>query len=223
MIRRILHGATEWIPQLTLPELRQKVEIPVYVVHNSADPDDYFFIFDFEQFVERARSGLFVRPVLKVWSGRADLERRLFARRFRQSFAREFEAARLQLAQEKGREAGWFGWLPAPTDLIGLASTLTANVLLLLATQAGKALWGRRPLPGMLRRKSDEEQLEAAITETQTRVDAALRDLEIVLHIDLFRHAWRGRTGGRLTGMDYDAWPLPDFVTCHLDLGEGAR
>ncbi|MEM8849000.1 MAG: hypothetical protein AAGE03_03085 [Pseudomonadota bacterium] len=216
---RLADRARAALPRFALPEIGRAVEIPVYVIHNSPDAEDYFFIFDFEQFVERSRAGLFARPKLKVWAGRDDFDRRSFARQFRQGFAREFDMARALPAEESSKKRGWLGWLPAPTDLIGLASTLATNVVLLVALSAGKLVFGEWRRPGWLQRRSEAEALEAAIAETQGKVDAALERVEIVLHMELYRHAWRGKPGGRLKGMDYDAWPLPHSVARHLDGG----
>ncbi len=221
LTEKLADRARAALPRLTLPEIGRAVEIPIYLIHNSPDPEDYFFIFDFEQFVERSRAGLFARPKLKVWAGRDDFDRRTFAREFRKGFAREFDIARAMLAEEESKGRGWLGWLPGPSDLVGLASTLATNVVLLVALSAGKMIFGEWRRPGWLQRRSEAEALEAAIAETQGKVDAALARVEIVLHMDLYRHAWRGQPGGRLTGMDYDAWPLPHFVAQHLELGAG--
>ena len=218
-LRNALRGVR--LPSIEWPTLGRVTDIPVYVIHNSGEADDYFFIFDFEQFVERSREGAFVRPRLKVWAGRDDFDRRLFARQFRQSFAREFDAARAALEAEDDGKRGWFGWLRS-LDLgaFELSPTiLAANVLLLLATTTGRVVSAMLPLPRWGRSGNEAEALERSIEETQAKVDAALAGLVVTLHIDLYRHAWRGCRGGRLTGMDYDAWPLPGYVSEHLDDG----
>lgn len=203
------------MPTLQMPKLGREVEIPVYVIHNSPDAEDYFFIFDFEQFVERSRSGMFVRPKLKVWAGRTDFDRRLFGRQFRQSFAAEFETMRRALKAKDGN-AGWISW-DIGTDLVsGAAVSLVANVVLVLATTTGRVVWDMLPIPRWLQGKSASEKLEAEIDETKSSVETALAGLDLVLHRDLYRHAYRGTSPGALVGMDYDAWPLPDFVVTHL-------
>ena len=209
-------------PGLRMPTLGKTVDIPVYIIHNSADAEDYFFIFDFEQFVERSRSGMFVRPRLKVWAGRNDFARRRFARQFRESFAVEFEAARAALAAGKTRDMGWFG--QALGFGLGAASQtvpgFVALQLLRVATSAGGAIWSLLPNRPRLRpRKSDQEKLEDSISETQSKVDAALAAMQVTLHPALHRHAWRGATSGPRAGMDSDVWPLPDFVARHLETG----
>lgn len=203
------------LPDVKLPTLGKPVDIPVYVIHNSGDPEDYFFIFDFEQFVERSRSGIFVRPRLKVWAGRSDFGRGAFARQFRTSFAHEFDAARAALAAGGGKKNGWFSWGLGKDLLTGAISGFVANIVLLIATSAGKAILSQLPLPGFLREKSDTEKLEASIADTQGKVDAALAEMEITLHRELYDHACKhGPLSQR--DMDYDAWPLPDFVRDHL-------
>ena len=87
--------------------------------------------------------------------------------------------------------------------------------MLLVATSAGKAILSQLPLPAFLREKSDTEKLEASIAETQGKVDTALAGMEITLHRELYEHA---RQFGPVSQheMDYDAWPLPDYVRKHL-------
>ena len=65
------------LPDLTLPTLTREAEIAVYMVHNSRDPDDYFFLFDFEEFVDRSSHGAFVRPVLRILAGLREIEIKL--------------------------------------------------------------------------------------------------------------------------------------------------
>jgi len=196
------------LPDVKMPTLGKSVDIPVYLIHNSPDPEDYFFIFDFEQFVETSRSGMFVRPRLKVWAGRGDFARRRFARQFRESFSREFEAARRALAQGSKSEIGWLGQVVGAG--LGVASGTVpgfiALVVLALATSAGNTIWSALPnRPRLRRTKTDEEKLEESIAETQSKVDGALATMEVTLHPDLYHHAYRGATPGPRTGMNADA------------------
>ncbi|WP_342075245.1 hypothetical protein [Yoonia sp. SS1-5] len=200
------------LPEVKWPTLGKTVDIPVYVIHNSADAEDYFFIFDFEQFVERSRQGMFVRPKLQVWAGRNDFARGAFARQFRESFTHEFEAARVALGSEKDNGRGWFSWSMG----FDLLPSFVAHVVLLVALSAGKMVLSALPLPGFLRGKSDAEKLEGKIDEMQTKVDQALGDMQVVVHRDLRKHAyWHAqmRAAGQV---DEDAWPLPAFVKTHL-------
>ncbi len=204
-----------YVPELKMPKLGKTVDVPVYVIHNSPDPEDYFFIFDFEQFVERSRGGIFVRPALKVWAGRNDFGRGAFARQFRESFAREFDAARQALAAGGTAKSGWFSWNLGKDLLSGAVSGFVANIVLLVALSAGKLVWSALPLPGFLREKSDGEKLESSISDTQRKVDVALADMDVTLHRELCDHAYRGAPGSR-RDLDYDAWPLPEYVRQHL-------
>lgn len=214
-MRSIKDRILDQMPQVKMPTLGKSVDIPVYVIHNSGDPEDYFFIFDFEQFVERSRSGIFVRPKLKVWAGRSDFGRSAFARQFRESFAAEFDAARKALAAGGGKKNGWFSWSLGKDLLGGAVSGFVANIVLLVAMSAGKLVWSALPLPGFLHEKSDGEKLESSITETQGKVDQALAGMQVTLHRALYDHARKfGPVSQR--DMDYDAWPLPAFVTEHL-------
>lgn len=209
---------TASVPSVSWPTIGRTVDIPVYVVHNSPNAEDYFFIFDFEQFVELSRGGAFVRPKLKVWVGRDDFDRTSFARQFRTSFAKEFEAARHALAQDKnGKQGGWFLWVQK-SDLLGLnLATFTANVVLLVGLSAGKMVWSALPVPSLWTKKSDQAKLEESIQHTQAKVDTALQGMDVTLHRELWTHAYKGITPGRMTGIDKDAWPLPDFVKTHLN------
>ncbi|PJI92290.1 hypothetical protein BC777_1135 [Yoonia maricola] len=213
--RSIKDKLLDQLPALKMPTLGKVADIPVYVIHNSSDPEDYFFIFDFEQFVERSRAGMFVRPKLTVWAGREDFGRAAFARQFRESFGREFDAARTALAAGGGKRNGWFSWGLGKDLLTGAISGFVANIVLLVATSAGKKIWSSLPLPSFLREKSDAEKLEASITETQGKVDAALAEMEITLHRELHDHARRHGPVPR-RNLDYDAWPLPSYVRDHL-------
>ncbi len=215
-VRDIASRALGALPDVALPGLGRAVDIPVYLIHNSANPEDYFFIFDFEQFVEQSRSGIFVRPRLQVWAGRSDFDRVEFARQFREAFGREFDIARAQLAAETSTGRGWFSWNLG----FDIASGFVANVILLVALSAGRLALRAVPLPQILRGKSDETKLEDSIEVTKSRVDAALRGLTIVLHRDLYRHAWREGRPGPLNEIDYDAWPLPAHVMAHLGDGK---
>lgn len=214
-MRGVLDKISGAMPKLELPALGKPVDIPVYVIHNSADAEDYFFIFDFEQFVELSRAGVFVKPRLLVWAGRSDFGRGAFARQFRESFTKEFDAARRALVEEGKTKSGWFTWSMGRDLLSGAVSGFVANIVLLIATSAGKKILSSLPLPGFLREKSDTEKLEARIAETQGKVDDALAGMEVTLHRELYDHA---RQFGPVSGanLDYDAWPLPDFVRRHL-------
>ena len=219
-IKSALSGFKGRLPEirsLEMPTLGREVAIPVYLIHTGPDPEAYFFIFDFEEFVERSREGIFVRPKLKLWAGREDFSRAEFARQFRVSFGREFEAARLALVAEK-KSSGWFGWLKGTgSDLIGNSiAGFIANVVLLVALSAGRMVLSQI-LPATLSRvKSDATKLEQSIEETKDKVDAALRDFDVTLHADLYFHAFGERPHGAYEGMDFDAWPLPNFVQKHL-------
>jgi hypothetical protein len=213
LMRGLKDRLLDSLPDVKMPTLGKSVDIPVYVIHNSADAEDYFFIFDFEQFVERSRSGIFVRPRLKVWAGRNDFARRTFARQFRESFAREFDAARQAMQTGATSGGGWFSWDLGKDLITGAVSNFVANVVLLVALSAGKLVWSALPLPRFLRDKSDGEKLESSIEETQAKVDQALTDMDVTLHLELYQHAYRNASPGSRRELDYDAWPLPEFVT----------
>ncbi|WP_299549797.1 hypothetical protein [uncultured Tateyamaria sp.] len=209
------------LPQINIPTLGREVKLPVYVIHNSLDSEDYFFIFDFEQFVEQTRAGVFVRPALTVWSGRADFRRSLFARQFRESFAREFDIARAQLADRDVKPRGWFGFLSGTfMELRGAnLSAFLANLVLLVATSAGTKVLSQILPKSWLSGKSDTSKLEESIEATQSKVDVALENIHIRLHEELYDHAYRDGGRGKRAQLEYDAWPLPGYVRQHLNDG----
>lgn len=207
-----------------LPELSfvSDIDVPVFVIHHGPAAEDYELICDFEQFMKASQSGLLNRPVLKLWSGRSDFERYLFARNLREAFSDQFEAVRQQHQAE--REAEKTQWsLPSMGDVLfwgfNLASGLVGSLLLYLATETGRTALER--ISKILRSSivgrtlgstSPEAELEELIEEKKAVIDAALSRIEIVLHRDLYVHAWRGQPPGPMTGMDREAWPLPAFV-----------
>ncbi len=223
VIRKVSETVTRAISD-AVPKLTRDVEIPVYVVHNSPDPEDYFFLLDFEAFERDAKAGLFTRPVLKIWAGRSDFSRSGFARQFRDVFAAEFGAMRAKATAKRG----WFSFglkdlaEGALTDFIG---TLVLYVAVSTGRAAVSALaqaFSLQRLLGPLAPKDRRARVEADISEKTKVIDAALAEISIVLHRDLYRHAWRGQPPGKLTGMDYDAWPLPEYVTGHLGDGKSS-
>lgn len=205
----------ERLKSLQLPDFGKTVDVPVYLIHTGPEAETYFFIFDFEEFVEKGQSGLFVRPRLLVWSGRRDFSRPRFARQFRAAFAEQFDAARAALDAQGTVSKGWFGWLRAQFGS-GIKD-FAANLLLALALNAGRGLLGHIGKAHLLSGKSDTAKLEEAIAGTQGKVDAALTEMEIRLHPDLYTHAWQGQAPGPMSGIDRNAWPLPGSVAQHLE------
>lgn len=202
----------------SLPTLGRVVVIPVYVIHNSDKVEDYFFIFDFEEFVERSGEGIFVRPKLKVWAGRDDFDRSDFARQFRESFTAEFEAARAGLSKGKTKKAGWFSWMDGfAVGWDGVAVMFVANVILLVALSAGRFALSAFVPSSLLQGKSDAAKLEDSIDATKAKVDEALARIEVVLQQDLALHAFYGDLPEHLAGAALDDWPLPGFVATHLE------
>jgi len=209
---------TDILPNLSLAS---DVEIPIYLVHNSRDAEDYTFLIDFERFLRDAKAGIFARPVLKVWAGRSDFDRNAFARNLREAFSHEF--ARMRAEAKTSNREGWFS-LSFNDVLSGAAAVhLLGTVVLYVAATGGKmALRGAGTALGLGRlftvfKGTDAaEKIEADILEKQRVVDAALAKTKVTLHRELYTHAYRGSNPGPLTGIDHDAWPLPDYVKAHL-------
>ncbi len=205
------------LPSLELPALSKVAEINVYLIHNSADAEDYVFLFDFEEFADRSKAGMFVRPAIRIFAGRDDFSRVTFARQFREVFATEFDRMRAELGAAKGKR-GWlnFNFGLSAVDLIG---NLVANVVLAIALSAGKAILGQIATPGFLKGKSAEAKLADEIEATKGQVEAALRQIDVTIQPELNAHA-RGLGGAMASGVDREAWPLPSYVRAHLKDGE---
>ncbi|MEJ6391366.1 hypothetical protein [Gymnodinialimonas ulvae] len=203
-----------YLPEM--PTLGREAEIAVYLIHNSGDAEDYFFLFDFEEFVDRSKGGIFVRPALRVFAGRDDFSRVQFARQFREVFAREFDRMRADLAG-KGGKRGWLSW---NFNVVDLVSDFVATMVLGLALSVGRMVLGKVAMPGFLKGRSDEAKLADEIDRTKGQVEAALAALDVSLHPELLVHA--ERVGGTQTraDLDRDAWPLPDYARAHLRDGE---
>lgn len=202
-----------------LPTLTKEAEIAVYLVHNSRDAEDYFFLFDFEEFVDRSKHGVFVRPVLRIFAGRDDFSRTHFAQEFRAVFAAEFDAMRAALAQKKGKR-GWLDWDLSISGAIDALGGLAANLVLATALSLGKTVFGDIQRPAFLRGKTDEAKLQDEIAATKRKVETALERIEVTLHPELYEHAYRDGPMGRISGLDREAWPLPAHVRAHLNDGE---
>ncbi|MEM9392584.1 MAG: hypothetical protein AAGA38_01905 [Pseudomonadota bacterium] len=215
-MRKLTSAIWRNVPQLPVLNLMKEAEIAVYMVHNSRDPEDYFFLFDFEEFVDRSRGGVFVRPVLRIYAGRDDFSRTQFARQFREVFAREFDRMRAELAEANGKR-GWLDWFGGPVDLI---TGLVGNLILAIALSVGRSLLGSMTMPGFLKRRSAEAKLADEIDRTKGQVEAALARIEITLHRELYDYAYRDGLPGKISGLDREAWPLPAYVKGHLQQGE---
>ena len=216
-----INGALPALPSLDFAE---DVDIPVYLIHHGADPEDYEIIFDFDLFVAETHRGFLARPKLTLWSGRNDVQRTVFARRLREAFAEQFETVRRELAAE--RTSRWR--LPTIWDIGGFvfsgASSLLGTVFLMLATSAGRkaiedvrAFLADSVVGRSFRSKPARVKLEETIREKQATIDEGLTRMEIKLHRDLWVHAHRGGPPGSMEGMDFGAWPLPGFVRIRME------
>jgi len=196
------------LPNLDLRSLPREAELAVYMVHNSRDPDDYYFLFDFEEFVDRSNAGLFVCPALRILAGRDDFSRTTFAADFRQVFAAEFDQMRADLAKTKGKR-GWLDWG------IGL-NEIVANLVLAIALSLGRTILSALKLPNPFKGKSAEAKLADEIEDTKRKVETALERIDVTLHPELYEHAYRDGPKGPNARLDREAWPLPDHIRAHL-------
>lgn len=207
----------EALSGLSLPVLGREAEIAVYMVHNTDDAEDYFFLFDFEEFADRSKAGIFVRPVLRVHAGRDDFSRTRFSREFRAVFAREFDRMRADLARGKGR-MGWLTW--GSNSVVDMIGGLVANLVLAVALSLGRQVLSLVGLGDIVKGRSAEAKLADEIDRTKGKVETALSRIEVTIHPELYAHACRHGLKGPVSGMDRAAWPLPTFVGTHLGDGE---
>ena len=220
-LKGALNTAWDQIPDVSLIS---DIEVPVYVLHHGPGAEDYELLCDFETFMKESQSGLLKRPALRIWAGRSDFERHLFACHLREAFSNQFDMVRnAHRAEAEARRKSWLQF-PSLSELIlmGLtgAAGLAGSLLLYLATSmGGKALediFAR--LKSAVGASSDPEQeLEKLIAEKKSTIDEGLARIEISLHRDLYAYAWRGQRPGPMTGIDRDAWPLPGFVRERMD------
>ena len=143
------------------------------MVHDSRDPEDYFFLFDFEEFVARSESGIFVRPSLRIFTGRDDFSRTQFSRQFREVFATEFDRMRRDLASGKAKR-GWLDWKFVGASAFDLIGGLVANLVLAVALSVGRRAFSGLSMPKLLSGKAPEAKLADKIEDTKTQVEAAL-------------------------------------------------
>jgi|GEM_PF-2424898 len=220
---RLSSEVTRHLPEVQSLSLARRAEIPVYIIHGSTDPEDYVFLFDFGAFMSESRQGMFVRPALKLWAGRDDFARRAFARKLRAGFAREFERMEAEKHAEleaRGKRS-WLSYLPGMELALLAGAGFMQTPVLFMAVTTGRAALGevQRMLRMVRSDKSHLAELDREVEAKKAEIDAALMDIDISLHRDLYVHAWRGHAPGSLSGLDYDAWPLPAEVAKHLDDG----
>jgi len=208
-----LDGLKQAFGQLAWPTLGREAEIAVYLVHNSEDAEDYFFLFDFEEFAERSSGGMFVRPVLHVFAGRDDFSRIHFARQFRAVFQLEFDRMRRDLGSKSGK--GWLSF--GANSVLDLVGGVVANLVLAVALRLGRTALSAAGFSNLLKGKSAEAKLADEIDETKARVETALARIEVTVHPELLAHAERVGGPQKRADRDRDAWPLPDYVRQHLN------
>ncbi|MEL6523794.1 MAG: hypothetical protein AAFQ66_22650, partial [Pseudomonadota bacterium] len=146
-------------------------------------------------------------------------DRRVFARHFREVFSQEFDAMRAQLGRRESESSGW-GWLGWEAGIYTASQSIGAflsTIVLAFALGIGRSLLPNISVPKWMKGKSAAAKLEDEISETRAKVDQALEEIRVQLHGELYSHAYRGQPPGQLTGMDYDAWPLPENVRTHLN------
>lgn len=192
------------------PALAREAETAVHMVHDGDDAEDCFFLFDYEDFIDRSRAGLFVRPVLRIFAGREDISRRRL-------FARELDRMRAELGRGRGR-IGWLGG--GSKSVLDPIGGLVANLALAVAMPLGRQVLSMPGLARVLKGRRAEAKPADRIDRTRGQAEAALARIEVPLNPELYAHAFRHGSSGPRAGLDRAAWPLRDHVRAHL--GDGA-
>jgi hypothetical protein len=228
----------EW-PSMPSFKIGRERAFPVHVVHNSGNPEDYFFSFDFDAFFEGSKdTGMFTRPVFHVIAGRDDFDRRIFARQMRESFSEAFEEARAKdaeakrLAAKAKKREGLGGFDILDMIALGVGSIVSgAFILPLVYLMLGllglsavmeflESLLAKLKAPFAQKKEASlEEEIEGA----RGRVDAALANLSITLDWDLFVNAMgpgyveaHPEEAAEVREQSADGWPLPADIKAHL-------
>lgn len=200
-----------------------------YVLHRSADPEDYDLVCDFAALLGGAH-GRGRRPDLAVWAGRADFDPATFAARLRQACVDQIEALEARIwadeaARAQGRDAalraGAWGLAQAAVGLPLLflrLNPVVGGVLLAVSVAGGRqatqhlttlveeavqrlVLAGLGAAPG----------IEGRARDLQAALDAALARPALTLNRDLWQ-----RAGAPAGVTPTDDWPLPPWVRAEL-------
>lgn len=219
-------GARAALPEMPSLSFKSDVEIPIYVLHHGADPEDYEILCDFERFVSENQAGFLSRPILKVWAGRSDFNSHYFARNLREAFSAQFEAVRQESLASKPKRKGFIPQLTIwdiGLGIVGPFGSLLGTIVLYLAVKAGnsaieeiRALLKDNVVGRIFKSRTDGARLEAQIEAKQKVIDAALAQKRVTLHRDLYLYAHREGPAGSMSGIDLDAWPLPGFVRARM-------
>lgn len=70
--------------------------VSVFLLPTGTGCRDFMVSFCFDEAIAQLRSGIFVRPTLKIWAGRADIDRSYLAHIIKNEFTRQLDAARKQ-------------------------------------------------------------------------------------------------------------------------------
>jgi len=184
-------GAQDTIARMTadLPD----VEVQVFTIHSSAEPDDYTLHFDFDELV---KAGCVAKPVIVLWSGRPDMEQEMFARRLTAQFRTKLAHARRVAADSMTAATDATAPITYPphphaTKAVGLAAAIGAALLLArahpivnivvtaLAFLGGKeviAILTKHAL-SLFRAKDDTERLKSVMKAIEKQLEVREADM----------------------------------------------
>lgn len=216
-------GAAAWAAQGPRGPMR------AFVLHRSADPEDYDLVCDFTALLGGAY-GRGRRPELAVWAGRSDFDPDGFAARLRQACvdqierieAQNWEAehSRAQLRDAQLRAGAW-GLAQAAVGLPLLFLRLNPVVgTMLLAVSVAGGRQATQHLSGLveeaihrvlLGQMPGAQGLERRARDLRSALDQALASPSLTIHRELWT---RAGSSGRDTPTD--DWPLPPWVRAEL-------
>ena len=81
-------------PAKILDRLSRECSAPAFVLPTGSGADDYQLVFEFDEVIDQLRSGILVRPVIDVWTGRLDLDFTIFPSRLKEAFTTQFTSSR---------------------------------------------------------------------------------------------------------------------------------
>ena len=196
------------MPGRALERLIQEAPVPVFLLPTGSQADDFRLVFDFHQVLEQLRSGILVRPVIQLYTGREDFDRTYFADHLKEEFVRqfhlakekerldyeadveEFESKRTTAKEEMTGPLGWVGGIllqhafSDPTGMTGL-------ILLALFVHKGKRAFG--PLMEYLdlttKMRTREKELGSRLRGLDKKFDSknktfqrAVNNIDVAVH-----------------------------------------
>ena len=196
------------MPGRALERLIQEAPVPVFLLPTGPHADDFLLVFDFHRMIKELKSGVLVRPVIQLYTGREDFDRAYFADHLKDEFVRQFNLAKekeridyeadVENFESKRRTAkeemtGPFGWVGGIIFqyIFSDPTGMTALVFLALFVHKGKRAF--RPLMDYIdlstQMRKREKELSSRIQELDKKFNRNNKTFQrAVNHIDVVVH-----------------------------------